>query len=283
MATARRAAAGRPHRLARWLVALLALVALVTLGAPPAGAQAFDHAPFDALLRRHVVDGLVDYDAFKASPEFTTYLASLDRVNPARLSERERLAYWINVYNAFTIRLVTDKNERESIRNINKSLGFLKLKGPWSDPIVRAGGRKLSLDDVEHRIIRKAFTEPRIHFALVCAALGCPPLRSEAYTGAQLDRQLDDQARTFLLRSPAKNRVDVAAGVVYWSMIFNYYDEDFGGTEASIGRYIARFHPPGAERRLLESGQFTAKETEYDWRLNARRAAGATAARAPGR
>jgi hypothetical protein len=126
-------------------------VALMTLGSAPAGAQAFDHAPFDALLRRHVVDGLVDYDAFKASPEFTAYLASLDRVNPARLSERERLAYWINVYNAFTIRLVTDKNERESIRNINKSLGFLKLKGPWSDPIVRAGGRRLSLDDVEHR------------------------------------------------------------------------------------------------------------------------------------
>lgn len=264
-------------------LAALALVAVV-LGAAPAEAQAFDHAPFDALLRRHVANGLVDYDAFKRSPEFTQYLATLDRVDPARLSEQERLAYWINVYNAFTIQLITSKNERRSIRNVNKSLGILKLKGPWSDPIVRAGGRRLTLDDVEHKIIRKQFKEPRIHFALVCAALGCPPLRSEAYVGAKLDRQLADQARVFLLESPDKNRVDVASKTVSWSMIFNYYDEDFGGSPASIGRYIARFYPPGPERELLESGNFTAKETEYDWRLNSKRSgAAATTARAGAR
>lgn len=256
----------------------LFLCTAMTIGASPLAAQAVDHSPFDALLHRHVVRGLVDYDAFARAPEFTRYLASLDRVDPARLGDAERLAYWINVYNAFTIRLITEKGERESIRNIDKSLGFLKLKGPWSEPIVRAAGRRLTLDDVEQRIIRKDFNDPRVHFTLVCAAMGCPPLRSEAYTGARLDAQLDDQAQIFLRHSPAKNRVDVPSRTVYWSMIFNHYDEDFGGSEASIGRYIARFYPPGPERQLLESGTFTARETSYDWRLNSQ-AHGARAAR----
>ena len=99
-----------------------------------------DHRTFDTLLRQHVVDGFVDYDAFARAPEFAQYLASLDKVRPSDLDEDERLAYWINVYNAFTIQLIVSHKETESIRNINKALGFLQLKGPWSEPIVRAAG-----------------------------------------------------------------------------------------------------------------------------------------------
>ena len=135
---------------------------------------------------------------------------------------------------------------------------------------MRAAGRVISLDDVEHGIIRKEFKEPRIHFALVCAALSCPPLRSEAYTGDALFNQLQDQARIFLLQSPAKNRVDVPARTVYASRIFDYYKEDFGGTDAAIGRYLAGFHPPGPARSLLETGSFRLEFTEYDWSLNKR-------------
>ena len=113
-------------------------------------------------------------------------------------------------YNAYTIQLINNKNERESIRNINKSLGVLRFKGPWSEPFAAVGGRTMTLDDIEQRTIRPTLREPRIHFALVCAAIGCPPLRNEAYTGARVEAQLEDQAKVFLAQTPAKNRVDVA-------------------------------------------------------------------------
>jgi hypothetical protein len=145
----------------------------------------------------------------------------------------------------------------------------MALKGPWHEKLVRAGGRVYDLDDVEHDIIRKQWKEPRIHFALVCAAMGCPPLRSEAYTGAKLEEQLAEQARLFLLESPAKNRVDLKEGTVYGSMIYvKYYREDFGGTDAAIGSYLAGYYPDGPEKQLLLSGKFKLVPTPYDWTLN---------------
>lgn len=247
----------------------------MVLAAWPAAADAatFDHSALDALLRRHVAGGLVDYDAFRKDPTFPAYLDALSRADLTPLPEPERLAFWINAYNAYTIELINRHGERDSIRNINTTLG-LSLKGPWREPLVRAAGGVYHLDHVEHDIIRKQFREPRIHFALVCAAVSCPPLRSEAYTGARLDAQLADQAQAFLRRSPAQNRVDVSSRTVYVSMIFEYYKDDFGGTNAAIGRYIARFYPPGPERQVLESGSFTLRKTEYDWTLNSREKAG---------
>jgi hypothetical protein len=144
------------------------------------------------------------------------------------------------------------------------------------------GGRAYGLDEIEQDILRKRFQEPRIHFALVCAAMGCPPLRGEAYTGARLDAQLDDQARAFLLRSPEKNRVDVAARTVHLSPIFvgfRDYIKDFGGSEAAVGRYVARYFPPGPERTLLESGDFKVVKTGYDWTLNSQENGRSTASR----
>lgn len=227
-----------------------------------------DHSAFDALLRTHVVNGAVNYDAFKGEPRFAQYVASLDRIRPETLAEPERLAYWINVYNAFTIQLINSKGERQSIRNINKSFGLLKLKGPWSEPIVRAAGRVLTLDEVEHEIIRKEFNEPRIHFALVCAAIGCPPLRSEAFTGAKLEAQLAEQGRVFIRQSPDKNRVDVPNRTVHVSLIFTWYRDDFGGSDKAIGQYLSAWYPDGPERTLLKSGDFKLVKTEYDWTLN---------------
>jgi hypothetical protein len=235
-----------------------------------AGAAAFDHSAFDALLKRHVRGGRVDYDAFARAPEFPRYLAALAAARPEALPEKERLALWINAYNAYTIQLINTHGERESIRNINKTLGVFAGKGPWQEPIATVGGRTYTLDHVEHEIVRKQFKEPRIHFALVCAAIGCPPLRAEAYTGARLEQQLDEQAREFVLRAPEKNRVDVAGKTVYVSPIFvDWYRADFGGTDAAIGRYLAAYYPAGSpERRLLESGGFRLVTTDYSWLLN---------------
>ncbi len=248
------------------IASTLAVAALDPLAA--AAPLAFDHAEWDALLHAHVTAGLVDYDAFARSAEFGAYLGRLASAQPDALAQADRLAFWINTYNAYTIQQVNAHAERRSIRNIRKTLGMLPLKGPWSEPMVHAAGRTLTLDEVEHEIIRKQFREPRIHFALVCAALGCPPLRSEAYVGARLEEQLDDQARAFLLRSPGKNRVDLASRTVFVSSILVWYRDDFGGGDAAIGRFLARYWPEGEEQRLLASGWFDLRETDYDWTLN---------------
>jgi hypothetical protein len=102
----------------------------------------------------------------------------------------------------------------------------------------------------------------------VCAALGCPPLRSEAYTGARLDEQLENQARIFLRESPRKNRVDLGDETVWLSPILTWYADDFGGSDEALGRFLARYWPEGPERELLLSGRFRVRKTDYDWTLN---------------
>ncbi len=256
------------------LIALIATSSAIHAQATTSDDSTFDQSRFDSLLHRYVVNGMVDYDNFKRSPEFVAYLQRLAHIDPAKLPEAERLALWINAYNAYTIQLINEHDERGSIRNINRTLGFLKLHGPWSEPLATVGGHRYTLDDIEQRIIRPIFHEPRIHFALVCAAMGCPPLRSEAYTGARLNQQLSDQARVFIRESPGKNRVDVSGRKMYVSMIFNHYKADFGGSDASVGRYVARFYPTGPARQLLESGDFKLIETPYDWTLNSQDNAG---------
>ncbi len=235
-----------------------------------ATASTFDHSAFDRLLAEHVREGLVDYAAFEASPEFDGYLRSVAAFDPRSLPRDEQLAFWINAYNAYTIELIVRHDERKSIRNINKSFGLIKGYGPWKEKLAVVGDSAYGLDEMEQEIIRPEFKEPRIHFALVCAAMGCPPLRSEAYTGARLDRQLDGQARIFLLESPEKNRVDVDERTVYLSEVFKFrdYEKDFGGSEEAVARYIARFYPDGPARELLMGGDFEVRYTRYDWSLN---------------
>ncbi len=257
----------------RKLIAVAVLVLASSLSTGVAWAQTFDHSAFDALLRANVVDGMVDYDAFKKAPSFPVYLDSLSKADITKLDPKELLAFWINTYNAYTIQLINSHNERDSIRNFNKSIG-VAAHGPWREKLVKAGGQIYHLDNVEQDIIRKEYftkvaKEPRIHFALVCAAMGCPPLRSEAFTGAKLDAQLQDQATTFLLKSPAKNHIDVKVGTMFGSEIFvKYYTEDFGQTPANITKYLAAFYPDGPEKQLLLSGKAKLEATEYVWKLN---------------
>ena len=256
----------------RLVGAAVLAVGLARPSAAPLLAQGgtFDHSAFDALLRAHVRNGLVDYDAFEKSPEFKGYLGKLAATDPSSLPRSEQLAFWIDAYNAYTIQLINAHHEHDSIRNINKTFG-MKLYGPWKEKLARVGGHDYGLDEIEQDIVRPRYHEPRVHFALVCAAMGCPPLRSEAYTGAKLDAQLDDQARTFLLHSPSKNRVDVASKTVYLSPVlkgFRNYNEDFGGSDAAIGKFVARYYPAGPEKQLLESGDFKIEKTGYSWKLN---------------
>jgi hypothetical protein len=249
------------------LFATLGLLAATALGAQEP--RMFDHSLFDDLLRSHVSPrGLVDYDAFSESAEFQQYLDLLGKARLESLDEADRLALWINAYNAYTIQLINKHGERKSIRNINKTLGLFGGNGPWKERLAEVGGKIWTLDEIEHEIIRERFSEPRIHFALVCAALGCPPLRNEAYAGEKLEDQLSDQAGTFVVRSPMKNRVETENGVVHLSRIFDWYRDDFPSGREGLGHFLAQYHPPGPERELLESGGFEVKFTEYDWSLN---------------
>ena len=259
----------------RWLLAVVLTVAPLAGQTVPAQTTArvtVDHSAFDSLLRAHVSDGLVDYDAFRDAAAFRRYLTSLERASLTGADDDERLAFWINVYNAYTIQLIVTHGERASIRNINRTLGVLRLKGPWSAPIVRAAGRTLSLDEVEHRIIRADFHDPRIHFALVSAAKGSPPLRSEAYTGAELERQLFDQGRRFL-KDTTKNQIETKFPRL--SPIFTYYKSDFGNSRSDLGAYLAAWFD-GDTKKRLESGRFGMREIPFDWSLNAKVKAKAT-------
>ena len=175
---------------------------------------------------------------------------TLNHVIPDALPAAERLAYRLNVYDAFTIALINLRGERQSIRNINKRFG-VTLKSSWAERAVRAGGRVLSVDDVEHGIVRPQFKDPRVHMAFVCTAKGCPPLRSGAYVADQIDAQLDDQARRFLAQE-SRNFVNVHTAVVHGSPIFTWYKADFGSDYAAVGAFWARYVPD----KRASSGQY---------------------------
>ncbi|MEP6832254.1 MAG: DUF547 domain-containing protein [Gemmatimonas sp.] len=212
-------------------------------------APSFDHSVFDGLLRAHVKDGMVDYSAFRNNADFARYLASLKVANLNGFEEPEQIAFWLNAYNAYTIQLVASRGETESIRNINKSFGVFRLKGPWTEDFVQAAGKTLTLDDVEHRILRHDFSEPRIHFAMSFAAKGGPKLRSEAYTGQKLDDQLEEQTRSFL-NETTKNRLDTNIRTAYVSPVIGRNREDFGQSTNALGKFLAEYYT-GPERMML--------------------------------
>ena len=165
-----------------------------------AGAGTVDHSSYDALLHERVEFGQVDYAALREDARLGAYLASLAVIDPSTLSENERIAYWLNAYNALTLKLMADAWPLESIQKINDGKPFFL---PLFQPL--GFDKKITLNEIENSILRKHFAEPRVHFALVCAATSCPLLRSEVYLPDRLSTQLTGQATAFL-RDAARNR-----------------------------------------------------------------------------
>jgi hypothetical protein len=220
-------------------------------------AQPHDHALFTTILQKHVVNGLVNYAAMGNDSRLEEYLAQLSRSNPRAIKdEKERLAFWVNAYNAFTIKLITDHYPVKSIREITR--GNI---GPWDFLWIDIAGRTYSLNQIEHEIIRKEFDEPRIHMALVCAARSCPPLRAEAYTATMLDRQLDDNAAAFL-NDTTKNRYDASTGTLYLSELFKWYGADFRQRYGSAEKYVLKV------LKLDNVKPSGVQYLPYDWSLN---------------
>jgi len=180
-----------------------------------------DHSLYGALLDKYVKDGAVDYRGFKNDEALLDqYLEVLENIEVNSLSRDEQFAFYVNAYNAWTIKLVL--SAYPGIKSI-KDLGNI-FKSPWEKKIVRINGDIITLDDVEHRILRAKFKDPRVHFAVNCASKSCPPLVSTPYRGSTLDQQLDESTRAFV-NDPKSNYLK--GDNLYVSKIFKWFPEDF--------------------------------------------------------
>ncbi len=227
-----------------------------------------DHSRWQELLDRYLVtdhpSGInrIDYGAMTEADKtmLGDYLGTLQSLDPRSFSRAEQRAYWINLYNAVTVDLVVDHYPVKSIRKING--GLLGL-GPWGDPVVVVAGESLSLNDIEHRILRPIYVDPRIHYAVNCASLGCPNLASRAYTAANTESLLDAGARAYINHPRG---VELASGKLRLSSIYKWYKVDFGGTDERLLAHLARYAEPELARQLAAyDGRI---RYDYDWDLN---------------
>jgi hypothetical protein len=272
----------------RWIGLALAATAAAALGLHPLAARAqpvgFDHghAAWTALLRRHVrllragQATQVDYAGFATDrAALKAYLDSLSAVAPAAFagwSKAERQAFLINAYNAFTVELILTRYP--DLKSI-KDLGGL-LSSPWKPKWIALLGARVSLDDIEHAMLRKRgdYDDPRVHFAVNCASIGCPALREEAFVAARLDAQMDEQALRFM-SDRTRNRFNAQRGRLELSKIFDWFSEDFrlghrGITSLPVfaARYADRLADAPADRERIRAGGVDIAFTDYDWTLN---------------
>lgn len=256
------------HGITRKLAPLAGLAVLVVVCAgflaPSKPTSIFLHAPYSTLLRAHVRNGTVDYAGLKAQEKrLDAYLGILGAADPEDLDPREQMAFFINAYNAWTLKVVL--NRYPKITSI-KDTGTL-FSSPWKVPVVRLMGRVLTLDHLENEILRPRFRDPRVHFALSCASRSCPPLRPEPYEGQRLDAQLDDAARSFINDA----RFNAVEGkVLRLNKIFDWYADDFGGPKGVLG-FVRRYADTRLARELDALGPAPSTASmPYDWGLNGR-------------
>ncbi|MDA2916843.1 DUF547 domain-containing protein [Nitrospinae bacterium AH_259_B05_G02_I21] len=277
--------------------ALITTVFLISIGgawipayaAGPNG-DAFSTDGYAYVLKTYVNDrGMVNYKGLKADREkLDSYVRAMERLDRAvfeRWSKSEQIAFWINAYNAIVLKTIID--------NYPITPSFFKLavfprhsiwhiSGVWDDIKHPIMGRPMSLNAIEHETLRKDFNEPRLHVSIVCAAISCPPLRDEPFTGKRLEAQLEDQARRFVA-NPHNFQIDRAARRVELSSIFKWFGEDFVATYGTdntfnghrpVVRAVLSFasrHLGAEDRRYLDTQQYSIHYTDYDWSLNEQR------------
>jgi len=228
-----------------------------------------DHRSWDALLAKYVDgEGYVNYQAWNASAQdqrlLDQYLAHLSQASPtAKASRAARLAFWINAYNALTVDGILDEYPTSSIRNHTAKLVGYNI---WHDLLLQVGQNSYSLDQIEHQVLRK-MGDPRIHFAIVCASVGCPRLMNRAYTPEDVDKQLTANAKAFFA-DRTKFRYDARSGRVEVSPIIEWFGSDFGSTTAEQMAAIAPYLPDAASQQLARSGRASVSYLDYDWGLN---------------
>ena len=277
----------RWYQLRQWLIAIAAPILLASCGAivsrspEPASQVAVEPGTirtdlYAEVLATYVDDrGLVDYEGLQANRQpLDTYLAdlaALDEGTYSTWSEAEQIAYWVNAYNAITLMSIVDQEPiKPSIKDI---------LGVWRVRRHAVYGGDKTLDGIEHDTLRKLYDEPRVHAALVCAALSCPLLRTEPYTGDRLDEQLDEQVEQWLAKEDGL-RIDRENGVVYLSKIFDWFTGDWessyavegdGFTGNSAQKAVLNFvsgYVEESDRDYLQAGDYDVKFFDYDWSLN---------------
>jgi hypothetical protein len=241
-------------------LAVLTTVVLVDTAVMASAGDRVNHSLFADLLQKYVADGNVNYAGFKSEEaKLDRYLDLLQKVDPKSLSRNEQFAFYANVYNAWTIKLILTKYP--GIESI-KELGVFNT-GPWKKKVVRLNAETVSLDHIEHEILRPRFKDPRVHFAINCAAKSCPPLRSEPFTGSKLDRQLDAATRSFI-NNPAGYRLE--GRNLHVSRIFKWFSEDFDDDPLS---FVLQYADPALKNKLEKgSEKINVEYLAYDWSLN---------------
>ena len=247
----------------RWIIGWITLLTAVSLILPlPAVSGGVDNTIYRDLLERHVKDGRVSYDGFKQEEALLDqYLAILSATDPATLPRNHAFAFYINAYNAFTVKLILSRYPK--INSIKEIGSF--FSGPWSKKFIPLNGWTVSLDHIEHEVLRPRFKDPRVHFAINCAARSCPPLMGEPFEGETLDTQLDRQTRAFI-NNPKDTFVKDKK--VFISKIFDWFDEDFNDNpllfirQYAGDRLTSDLETAGPEPKI--------KYLHYDWSLNRR-------------
>jgi hypothetical protein len=249
--------------------------------------RAFSYDDYEAVLKHHVDDkGMVNYKKLKTSPQklnaFVAAMSTVQLKSYEKWNRKEQITLWLNAYNALTIKAIVDNYPIKSSffrSRIYPKNSIRQIPGVWSKIKFNVMGQDVTLGHIEHEILRKKFDEPRIHMAMVCAAMGCPSLLNKPYIAKTLDEQLEGRTRRFLV-NPAKFRIDHKAGVVYLSPIFKWFKDDFVGKyapEKNISRHgkevsaVLNFiagHLEKPDRDYILAGNFRIKYLKYDWSLN---------------
>ncbi|MBC7282735.1 DUF547 domain-containing protein [Hoeflea sp.] len=237
-------------------------------GFRPRGQGRVDHSAFDTLLKAHVRPDAqrynrVDYRGVKVDlAALKVYVASLEAMNPVLLSRNEAHAYWINLYNAKTLEIVADAFPVKSIKAINLGGSFLFGSGPWKARLMTVNGESLSLDDVEHGIVRALFKDGMSHYGLNCASYSCPNLATRAFTGANVDALLRENGIDYVNHPRG---VAVSNGRIAASRIYSWYAADFGGKGRLKGHWSSLADP----QKAAEIAPATISGYAYDWSINA--------------
>ena len=234
-------------------IAVVSTALLWSLGAR--GGSGFDHSAFDTILRAHVKAGRVDYSGIKQNSlaALRAYTKAIAEAKLAGLSNKQRLAFYINAYNASVVAAVIDHLPLSSV---------MKVKGFFDRKQHAIAGKKFTLNQLENKVIRPRFNEARIHFALVCAAKSCPPLQGRAFSAKRLNRDLDRLTRRFI-RGKGVKLSQVGARV---SKLFEWYAEDFNKAEGSVAAFLAKYRKEDASK--LTAPNLKISYLEYDWSLN---------------
>lgn len=239
-------------------------------------AATIDHSVWQSLLDAFVLEhesgvNRFDYAALKANSgereRLRDYLAGLQAIDPRDYSRAEQKAYWINFYNALTVETVTEEFPVDSIREISESLlgiGGLIPVGPWGDVRAEVAGIDLTLDDMEHGILRPIYRDPRIHYGVNCASIGCPNLVTTAFSAGNTEELLDGAARAYVNHPRGVDIVDEDFMVI--SSIYTWFVEDFGGDEEGVVEHLLQYAEPELAEQLRQFFGFI--EYEYDWALN---------------